>query len=45
MVRIDNVERYDDRLYCTTNLIDAYDELVELMMEQLREQSEEQLMD
>ncbi|PIB29292.1 hypothetical protein BFP77_06385 [Maribacter sp. 4U21] len=35
LVRKDNVERYDDRLYCTTNLIDAYDELMDFVEEHL----------
>nr|WP_292966836.1 RNA-binding domain-containing protein [Muricauda sp. UBA7809] len=35
LVRKDNVERYDDRLYCTTNLIDAYDELMDFVAKHL----------
>ncbi|MGB3152865.1 MAG: RNA-binding domain-containing protein [Maribacter sp.] len=35
LVRKGNVERFDDRLYCTTNLIDAYDELMDFVAKHL----------
>ncbi|MDV7137269.1 putative DNA binding domain-containing protein [Maribacter sp. TH_r10] len=35
LVRKDNVERFDDRLYCTTNLIDAYDQLMDFAAKHL----------
>lgn len=35
LVRRHNTERYDDRLYCTTNLIDAYDQLMEFVAKHL----------
>ena len=31
MYRVENVDRYDDRLQVTTNLIDAYDLLMEFV--------------
>ena len=35
LVRKDNIERFDDRLYCTTNLIDAYDQLMDFVAKHL----------
>ena len=35
LVRKQNKERFDDRLYCTTNLIDAYDELMDFVAKHL----------
>lgn len=35
LVRKNNVERFDDRLYCTTNLIDAYDQLMDFATKHL----------
>ena len=34
-VRKHNMERFDDRLYCTTNLIDAYDRLMDFVAKHL----------
>ena len=31
LVRINNVERYDDRLYIQTNLVDAYEQLIDFV--------------
>jgi len=35
LVRMQNKERFDDRLYCTTNLIDAYDQLMDFVAKHL----------
>ena len=35
LVRKENKERFDDRLYCTTNLIDAYDQLMDFVAKHL----------
>ena len=35
LVRKDNIDRFDDRLYCTTNLIDAYDQLMDFVAKHL----------
>jgi len=35
LVRKENKERFDDRLYCTTNLIDAYDRLMDFVAKHL----------
>jgi len=35
LVRKQNMERFDDRLYCTTNLIDAYDQLMDFVAKHL----------
>jgi ATP-dependent DNA helicase RecG len=35
LVRRENKERFDDRLYCTTNLIDAYDQLMDFVAKHL----------
>lgn len=35
LVRKHNMERFDDRLYCTTNLIDAYDQLMDFVAKHL----------
>ena len=35
LVRKQNKERFDDRLYCTTNLIDAYDRLMDFVAKHL----------